>query len=66
MNIKKRLELLEGKIQPATQPWKAPIIKVMPGQTAKEQIAKFKAENDVGPDDDFTVIKFVEPEPRRF
>jgi hypothetical protein len=64
MNISKRLERLEEKIM--TQPGESHMVFVKPGQTAEEHIEKFKAESDVGPDDEFMIIEFVEPDPRRF
>ena len=66
MNIKQRIEKLESKIGPVTQPGKAHTVFVMPGQVVEEQIEKFKAENNVGSNDDLWIIEFIKPDPRRF
>jgi len=62
MRIEKRLEKLEKGLK-STILWCAHIIIVEPGGSEKEAIEKIKAENEVHPDDDFTIIRLVEPDP---
>lgn len=65
MNLKKRIEKLEENM-PAQQTGKMHRIIVEPGQTTEQALEEFKAENEVGPDDDFWFIILVKPDPERF
>ena len=60
MRVEKRLEQLEKKPTP-TKPWRAHAIFIDPGGNEEKEIKKFKEENEVGPDDEFTIIQFVTP-----
>lgn len=63
MKIEKRLKQLEKKLKP-TKPWCVHTIFIDPDGSQKEAVEKYKAKNEVGPDDEFTIIQFVAPKER--
>jgi len=61
MSIQKRLEKLEENIKPATQPWKAHMVLVDPGQSKADAVQKFKDEHEIAPGDEFSIFQLVDP-----